>query len=426
MKNLVFLLFLTILSFTGCAKDNPGTGQKSDAPVLKNSGFVNGPDKFLRDEFPKYAGRSLGIVTNHTGVTSDGKHLVDVIHFEKKGKITAVFGPEHGFRGDESAGKKINDAKDEKTGIPVYSLYGETRKPSPAMLKGIDIMIFSIRDVGVRFYTYISTLYNVMEACGAAGIPVLVLDQPNIIGCTYVDGPVVEESLFSFIGITTLPMSHGMTAGELALYFKEDIRNRKNINCEVNVVKMEGYYRETSFSQTGLKWLDPSPNLRSELACLVYPGTCILENTNMSEGRGTVDPFLIFGAPYVNSEKLRKAVSEFPGIKSVEPVTFTPKSGKAATKPKHEGEVCHGVRITGISDGFESVKFGIWLIDHLAKEYPNKFEIKDKGFELKTGKKGFKSLLLSKGWQKSIESYSGELQQFVEARNRFLLYTNSR
>ncbi len=422
MRYLHLLMFLTIVSFAGCARNNLEPGQVKQ----KTSGFLNGPDKFLRDEFPKYAGNSLGIVTNHTGVTSDGKHLVDVIHFEKKGKITAVFGPEHGFRGDESAGKKINDAKDEKTGIPVYSLYGETRKPSPAMLQGIDLMIFSIRDVGVRFYTYISTLYNVMEACGAAGIPVLVLDQPNIIGCTYVDGPVVEESLFSFIGITTLPMSHGMTAGELALYFKEDIVKRKNIDCDVDVVKMDGYYRETVFSETGLKWLDPSPNLRSELACLVYPGTCILENTNMSEGRGTVDPFLIFGAPYIDGEKLRKAVSIFPGIKSVESITFTPKSGKAATKPKYEGEVCQGVRITGISDDFESVKFGIWLIDHLAKEYPKNFEIKDKGFELKTGKKGFKSLLLSEGWQKTIESYAGELKQFMDTRDRFLLYTNSR
>lgn len=412
MSRLLLVLVMLIAGSTGCAQSNPS--------------FVNGPDAFLAKEFSKYAGKTFGVVTNHTGVTADGKHIVDVIHFEKKGKIAAVFGPEHGFRGDESAGKKISDAKDEKTGIPVYSLYGETRKPTPEMLRGIDLMIFSIRDVGVRYYTYISTLYNVMEACGEAGIPVLVLDQPNIIGCSYVDGPIVEDSLFSFIGITTLPMSHGMTAGELALYFKKDIKKRKNIDCMVDVVKMEGYFRETAFSETGLKWLDPSPNLRSELACLVYPGTCILENTNIAEGRGTVDPFLIFGAPFVNSENLGKAVAAFPGIKGVEVFTFTPLAGKAATKPKYEGELCNGVRITGIDANFESVKFGIWLIDHFAREYPGKFEIKDRGFQLKTGKAGFKELLLKQGWEKSIESYSSELQQFKNVRNSFLLYTNSR
>lgn len=412
MSRLIFILVLLVAVSTGYAQ----SGQS----------FLNGPDVFLNKKFNIFAGRTLGIVTNHTGVTSEGKHIVDVLHFEKQVKIAAVFGPEHGFRGDESAGKKISDAKDEKTGIPVYSLYGETRKPSPAMLKGIDLMIFSIRDVGVRYYTYISTLYNVMEACGEAGIPVLVLDQPNIIGCSYVDGPIVEDSLFSFIGITALPMSHGITAGELALFFKGDIKNRKGINCTVDVIKMEGYFRETTFAQTGLKWLDPSPNLRSELACLVYPGTCILENTNISEGRGTVDPFLIFGAPFVDRENLRDAVAAFPGIKSVESFTFTPAAGKAAAKPKYEGEICNGVRITGIDEKFESVKFGIWLIEYLAKEYPAKFEIKDRGFILKTGKHGFKDLLLTQGWRKSVESYSAELQEFKNFRNSFLLYTNSR
>ena len=412
MTRLKLLTLLLLSTVTGCAQDH-----------VK---FLNGPDVFLQNYYSKYSGKSFGVVTNHTGVTVDGRHLVDVIHFEKKGKIAAVFGPEHGFRGDESAGKKIDNARDEKTGIPVYSLYGETRKPTRQMLEGVDLMIFSIRDVGVRFYTYISTLYNVMEACGEAGIPVLVLDQPNITGCTYVDGPVVEDSLFSFIGITALPMSHGMTAGELALFFREDIKTRKGIKCNVEVVKMEGYYRETTFAQTGLKWLDPSPNLRSELACLVYPGTCILENTNISEGRGTVDPFLIFGAPFIDGEALRKSVAAFPGIRSVEAISFTPVSGKAASKPKYEGEVCHGVRITGIQDSFEPIKFGFWLIDQLAKNYSGKFEIKEKGFRLKTGKGLLKDQILKEGWEKVVSSYAGELQQFMSTRNNFLLYTNTR
>ncbi len=406
--SVLFLLF----AVTGCAQETHR--------------FLNGPDVFLNTLYSNYSGKSFGIVTNHTGITAGGKHIVDVIHFEKKGKITAVFGPEHGFRGDESAGKKIDNARDEKTGIPVYSLYGETRKPTRQMLNGIDIMIFSIRDVGVRFYTYISTLYHVMEACGEAGIPVLVLDQPNIIGCSYVDGPIVEDSLFSFIGITALPMSHGMTAGELALLFKEDIKTRRGINCNVEVVKMEGYHRETTFAETGLTWLDPSPNLRSELACLVYPGTCILENTNISEGRGTVDPFLIFGAPFVDGEALGKAVATFPGIKIVEAITFTPVSGKAASKPKYEGETCQGVRIKGIESGFESVKFGFWLVDHFSKNYPGKFEIKDKGFRLKTGKGHLKDQLLKEGWEKVVSSYVAELQQFKSTRKNFLLYTNTR
>ncbi|MBW7871964.1 MAG: DUF1343 domain-containing protein [Ignavibacteriales bacterium] len=388
--------------------------------------FQNGIDRFLEHDLQRYSSQRMGIVTNHTGVASDGRHLVDIIHFEKKGKITAIFSPEHGFRGDVAAGSKVGDMVDPKTGLKVYSLYGKTRKPTKEMLKNIDLMIFSVRDVGVRYYTYISTLYYIVQACGEAGIPVLVLDQPNILGGNYVDGPIVDESLFSFIGITALPMAHGMTIGELALFFRDDIKNRFGTDCKVDVVQMEGYHRETSFSETGLKWINPSPNLRSELACLVYPGTCLLENTNVSEGRGSAEPFLIFGAPFIKNKTLKAAIEGFPGVTSVETIEYNPKSSSAVTNPKYEGKKCYGVKITGVNSTFEPVKFGFWLIEYLAKEYPGKFEIKDSGFNLMTGKKSVKPNLLKYGWKNLVSSYQKELEEFKIVREKFLLYTNSR
>jgi uncharacterized protein YbbC (DUF1343 family) len=417
MIKTVIILLLLVPMVTGCqfTQDHQDT--------IK---FVSGIDNFLNKEWDRVSGKRLGIVANHTAVTSDGKHLVDEINFGKKGKVTAVFGPEHGFRGDAAAGLKIENNIDEKTGIPVFSLYGKIRKPTPEMLQGIDVMIFSIRDVGVRFYTYISTLYHVMEACGEAGIPVWILDQPNIIGCSYVDGPVVEDSLFSFVGITRLPIAHGMTIGEIGKYFKDDIKERKGINCSLEVVEMSGYYRESEFDETGVKWLDPSPNLRSVTASKVYPGTCLLENTNVSEGRGSDDPFLVFGAPFINNEKLLIAVKDFPGVKTVEKVEFTPIESVAALKPKYLGEKCFGVQIREITGEFEAVKFGFYLLDHLLKEYPGKFEIKEKGFRIKSGRYDIQNLLVTKGWRAVVESYQNELQGFKELRSKYLLYTNLR
>ena len=426
MRNIItlFFLFLPVALF-GCQK-NPATDSGDPAKTAENRKFKNGVDVFLEEKVSELAGKRVGVVTNHSAITADGKHLVDALHFDKKINISAVFGPEHGFRGDAAAGKKIDDSKDEKTGLPVYSLYGATKKPTAEMLSEVDVMIFSIRDVGVRFYTYISTLYYVMEACGEKGIPVLVIDQPNIIACTYVDGPIVDESLFSFVGITALPIAHGMTVGELAYFFKDDILKRKGIKCEVGVVKMKGYYRETEFDSTGMQWLNPSPNLRSVLAAKVYPGTCLLENTNLSEGRGTEDPFLIFGAPFVNSGELADAISRFPGIKKVETIEFTPRESAAATKPKYLNEKCYGVRIKETSSEFESVKFGFFLLDHLLKAYPGKFEIREKGFNGKAGKNGIREVLEKSGWEAVVQGYKSELQQFMQLRNKYLLYTNLR
>ncbi|MBK8660328.1 MAG: DUF1343 domain-containing protein [Ignavibacteriales bacterium] len=419
IKIVIFLLLLVPLA-AGCQ-----TVQEKTFPTKKND-FVNGIDNFLQKEWNSVAEKRLGIVANHTAVTSDGKHLVDEIIFDKKGKITAVFGPEHGFRGVAAAGLKIDNTTDEKTGIPVFSLYGKTRKPTPEMLEGIDLMIFSIRDAGVRFYTYISTLYHVMEACGEAGITVWVLDQPNIIGGLYVDGPVVEDSLFSFVGITRLPIAHGMTIGEIGKYFQVDIKERKGINCNLNVVEMSGYYRESEFEETGVEWLDPSPNLRSVTATKVYPGTCLLENTNVSEGRGSDDPFLIFGAPFINNDKLLEFIKQFPGIKSVEKIEYTPVESEAAVKPKFMGEKCFGVRIRETSKEFEAVKFGFYLLDHLNREYPDKFEIKERGFRIKSGRGDIQNLLTTKGWEAVVASWQEELRQFKELRSKYLLYTNLR
>jgi uncharacterized protein YbbC (DUF1343 family) len=284
-------------------------------------------------------GRRVGLLCHAASVTSDGRHAVDVLRALDV-TIARLFAPEHGLRGEAPAGSSLADHTDPATGLPVVSLYGARTRPTPAQLHGLDALVVDLQDAGVRFYTYVSTLILGLEAAADAGVELVVLDRPNPLGGHRVAGPLADAATpGSLLTTAPGPLVHGLTLGEMARY----VNARLARPARLTVVAMEGWTRDMTWDETGRPWVAPSPNLRSAEAALAYPGTCLLEGTNVSEGRGTEQPFLLFGAPWLDPTSLAAALSA-PGFR-FEPAAFTPRAGPTAPRPKHEGQACRGLRV---------------------------------------------------------------------------------
>jgi len=371
-------------------------------------------------------GKKIGIVTNHTGILPDGRHIVDVLNEIEGVKIVALFGPEHGIRGEVPDGKSISHGVDTKTGIPVFSLYGEVKKPTEEMLKDIDILIFDIQDVGARFYTYISTMSYCMEACAETGKKFIVLDRPNPIRGVYVDGPILEPRFKSFVGLHPIPVAHGMTVGELAKMFNDEGWLENGVKADLTVVKMENYSRRMWFDQTGLPWVKPSPNMMTLKTAIVYTATCFIEGTNVSEGRGTQHPFEWIGAPWIDGEKLAKELNYYklPGVK-FEPISFTPTDiEKVTVDPKYEGEKCGGVYLNVYDrEKFEPVKVGVYILYALKKLYPDKFKWRTAGQDRLWGTDKVR-LMIDEGKKPDeiIKTWEDDVKKFLSIRQKYLLY----
>jgi uncharacterized protein YbbC (DUF1343 family) len=296
---------------------------------------LTGLDVLERDGFKELAGKRVGLITNQTSVDQNGVNAVDV--FSKAGnfKLAAIFSPEHGFRGTEEGGVLIASSTDPVTGAPVFSLYGKTKRPTPEMLKGLDVLVFDIQDIGARFYTYLTTMAYVMEEAARAGIPFIVLDRPNPIGGA-IEGPVLEPGVSAFTAYLKVPARHGFTAGEMALFHKDALK----LPLDLTVIKMEGWTRDQFFDQTGVVWINPSPNIRSVAAETLYPGLGCFEASNLSVGRGTDAPFLWFGAPWMKAGKIAKKLNKagLAGVK-FSPLKLTP------AKDVYEGKPCEGIKI---------------------------------------------------------------------------------
>ncbi len=272
---------------------------------------------------PQLLGKNVAVVANQTSVLGNEKqHLVDFL-VSKKISVKKVFAPEHGFRGTADAGEQVKDGIDTQTGLPLISLYGNNKKPTQEQLKGIDVLLFDIQDVGARFYTYISTLHYVMEACAEAGIPVIVLDRPNPNG-HYIDGPIMEPEHESFVGMHPVPVVHGMTIGEYAQMINGEGWLENKMKCQLSVVEMENYTHDTKYSLP----IKPSPNLPNDQAINLYPSLCFFEGTFINAGRGTEMQFQVFGAPSLPSSKYS--------------FEYTPQSNEGAKSPKFKGQLCHG------------------------------------------------------------------------------------
>ncbi|MDP4196385.1 MAG: DUF1343 domain-containing protein [Bacteroidota bacterium] len=416
----IFLLMSVSLIFSAFT-----FSKAQDKETVKEK-VIPGANVLLSENFELIKGKRLGIVTNHSALLTNGVHLVDTLFHRDDVKIVALFGPEHGIRGDAPDGTSITNSKDSKTGIQVYSLYGKVNKPSKEMLKDVDVLIYDIQDVGARFYTFISTLFYTVQAAAENHIPLLVLDRPNPISGHKVGGPIRKEGLSSFVGIAPIPIMHGMTIGELATMFNQSGMIGKDLKADLKVVKMKNWDRDMFYDQTGLKWTVPSPNIPNLETAIVYPGMCLIEGTNVSEGRGTYSPFLTFGAPFISSKELILQLDgqSIAGIK-LEPADYTPvEIANMASKPKFENKICHGVKISIIDrDKFEPVEFGFKLLCSLQKLYPSQFKMSDDRFDRLCGDRSIRKKILSGVSSKEIISdYKQELNEFKEFRKKYLLY----
>ncbi len=313
--------------------------------------FKVGIERFL-DEKAFFEGKRVGLITNPTGVTSDFESTIDILN--QHTDLRALYAPEHGVRGDLQAGVRLENYTDEKTGVPVYSLYGKQKKPSANMLEDIDVLCFDIQDVGARFYTYIYTMAYAMMAAKEHGKQMVVFDRPNPVDAVHVEGNILNLNFRSFVGYYELPARHGLTTGELAKLFNE----KYEINCDLKVVEMEGYMRSMDYDLLERPWVMPSPNIPTTSSLYAYLATCIFEGTNLSEGRGTAKPFHVIGSPWLKAESLATKLNNF-GLKGVSfrPLYFTPSFSK------HAGSLCQGIELH-IFDRyrFEPVKTGMVML----------------------------------------------------------------
>jgi uncharacterized protein YbbC (DUF1343 family)/CubicO group peptidase (beta-lactamase class C family) len=387
------------------------------SPLLKNS-FGEGSRKKVQtglevvaaEEFLPLLGLRVGLITNHSGIDSGGRRAIDLFHRAPGLKLTKIFSPEHGLSGRNEG--KILRARDSSTGLPVYSLYGNVLKPSEKMLAGLDALVFDIQDMGVRFYTYITTLGYAMEEAAKKGIAFYVLDRPNPITGSAVQGPMMEKNFKSFTGYFPLPIRHGMTVGELAEMFNAENR----IGVKLRVIKMAGYDRTIWYDQTGLPWVNPSPNLWTLTQGTLYPGVAMIEGANVSVGRGTATPFELVGAPWIDADQLTRDLNgrQIPGVQFTR-AHFVPE------KDRFKNQECRGVRIL-LKDrlALDSPSLGIEIASALYRLYPKEFEI-EKILPL-IGAPWVVDALKEKDPHFIVSQWQEPLEAFRGMRLRYLLY----
>lgn len=402
MKNL-FLHFLFLSLIVSCASSQD---QHQKVEV--------GAQVLIEDHLPELEGKRIGLVMNPTA-RINGTHMLDTL-LARDVNITALFAPEHGFRGEAGAGEVIKDGVDQETGLPVYSLYGDSKKPTAQMLQNVDVLLFDMQDVGARFYTYNVTLGLVLEAASENNVALWVLDRPNPAGGEYVAGWMLEDEHKSFVGAYPMPMAYGMTLGELA----QMMVGEKWINFEqepdLKVISMKGWKRAMKWQKTGLEWYPPSPNLPTFEHAYVYLGTVLFEGVNISEGRGTNDPFLTIGSPGTNLTEgdIQKFNEQFPSA-SVAQTSFTPRSIPGKSKyPKYEDKLCFGVSVSVNNyEQLDPVRFGVELLKLM-------YDATDDA-ELKPFIKKLAGIKIESINQVEA-NWSGEIKSFKELRKPYLIY----
>ena len=376
------------------------------------NGVLTGIDVLQRDGFEPLAGHNIGLITNQTGINREGISDIQLLHDAANVNLIAIFSPEHGLFGKLDV-PIIEDGEDSATGIKVFSLYGSNRRPSADMLMGIDTLVFDIQDIGTRFYTYISTMGFAMQSAAENNIRFVVLDRPNPINGTNVAGPVLDEGRETFVGYHRLPVRHGMTIGELARMFKAE----RHPGLDLQVIPLEGWDPLDYFDATGLKWVNPSPNMRNLTEAILYPGIGLLETTNLSVGRGTDTPFELFGAPWLDGEALALELNSLglPGVR-FSALEFTPDASK------FKGQLCGGIGITITwPKQFEAVRTGIEIAIQLRRLYPQQWEL-DPYIKLLGNEAVFEALKHGRSYPEIKQIFNQELQAFMQRRAGFMIY----
>ena len=370
-------------------------------------------------------GRRVGVVCNPASVDGDLNHIADRLAAHPGARLTAIFGPQHGFRSDVQENMiESGHARDDARRVPVYSLYSETREPTADMLRDVDLLVIDLQDVGTRIYTYIYTMANCLVAARKHGVKAIVCDRPNPIGGDGVEGPMLERGFESFVGLYPLPMRHGMTIGELARLFNDEF----GIGADLEVIPMQGWSRGMYFDATGLPWVLPSPNIPTPDSTVVYPGTVLFEGTNVSEGRGTTRPFELLGAPWLDAEPFAAALNGLglPGVR-FRPAVFEP------TFHKHAQTSCGGCQIHVLDRAtFRPVETGVALLTAFRASDPDRFRWRDPPYEYERDKLPIDILAGSTGLREQIEagtsareiarSWEEPVSRFLRTRERFLLY----
>jgi uncharacterized protein YbbC (DUF1343 family)/CubicO group peptidase (beta-lactamase class C family) len=393
----------------GVARLNSNSARAA-ANTVGDAQVLTGIDVLERDGFKPLAGLRIGLVTNQTGRDRAGRSTIDLLFKAPGVKLVALFSPEHGIRG--LADEKVSDTKDEQTGLPIFSLYGESRRPKAEQLKDIDALVYDIQDVGARFYTYITTLGYLLEEAGKAKLPVFVLDRPNPINGIDVEGPIADADKLSFTAYHRLPVRHGLTIGELARLYNDE----RHLNTDLRVIKMEGWRRSMWFDATGLVWINLSPNMRSLTEAALYPGIGLLETTNLSVGRGTDTPFEVLGAPWLDGQKLASHLNakRIAGVRFV-PVRFTP------TSSVFKNEECSGINLL-ITDRsqFQSVFTGVQIAVALHVLFPE-WKV-DSYSRLLVNAAALERLKRGDSAEEIVHSWEAALEEFRLARERALIY----
>ncbi|MBS1840749.1 MAG: DUF1343 domain-containing protein [Acidobacteria bacterium] len=370
-----------------------------------------GLDVLEAEKFAPLKGKHVGLITNHTGLDAQDKTTIDRLAHAPGVTLVALFSPEHGLAGKMD--DKVSSTKDPATGLPVYSLYGETKRPTDEMLEGIDALVFDIQDAGVRFYTYTTTMGYCMEAAAKKGIPFYVLDRPNPIGGEIVEGPMLDDDKRTFVAYFPVPVRYGLTIGELAQLFNTE----NKIGAELHVIPMKNWHRNYFFESTGIRWVPPSPNLRTTKGAILYPGLEILQNAGVSVGRGTEAPFEIFGAPWMNGEDVAAALNakHLPGLRFVAQ-PLIPVAGLYA------GQRCGGVAIRiGEKSAVRSMRMGLEIAATLKKLYPDKVDL-SKSITLLGNAATVQLLQDGVPPEKIVAGWKDELAAFDAIRRKYFLY----
>jgi uncharacterized protein YbbC (DUF1343 family) len=389
----------------------PALLQASSKHASHAARMQTGLDVLEAQKFAPLRGKRVGLITNHTGVDSQGRSTVDILSHAPGVQLVALFSPEHGLAGNND--EKFSSTKDPSTGLPVHSLYGETQRPTDEMLTGIDTLVFDVQDAGVRFYTYTTTMAYCMEEAAKHNIAFFVLDRPDPMGGEIVEGPMLDPDKTSFTAYFPLPVRYGLTIGELAQLFNAE----NHLGVDLHVIAMKNWHRNYFFESTGIKWIPPSPNLRTTKGAILYPGIEILQNAGVSVGRGTQTPFEEFGAPWLNGEEVAAALNErhLPGVRfSAQP--FIPVAGL------YSGQRCGGVAIR-VTDRFtvRSMRVGLEIAALLQKLYPKQFDA-EKLLLLLGNAETVQQLAAGVSPEKIIASWAPALTAFDAVRRKYFLY----
>ncbi len=399
----------------------PGNTTDSEVPESEARQVRSGIEVLLSDSLHLIQGQRVGLLTNHTGIywTSDGivGSTIDALYEANNVDLVALYAPEHGIRGQEQAGAAIDSGRDERTGVPIHSLYGEVRKPTPAMLEGVDVLLFDMQDIGARYYTYVSTMALAMEAAGEQDIPFIVLDRPNPVRGDVVQGNLLKPGYETFVGMYPVPMRHGMTAGELAQLYVGEF----GLEVDLHVVPLDGWTRDMTFDQTQLPWIPPSPNMPSLESALAYPGTCLFEGTPISVGRGTDRAFQWVGAPWLDGVQLAESLNGY-GINGVhfESTTFTPRN---AGDRKFEGQEVSGVLLIPESTDYDASKAAVAMLLETYSMSGDNWLWAEAHFDRLAGTDSLRlSIEAGADFTELISAWESETQAFEQLRDPYLIY----